>query len=141
MSPYALARNTRQTVLGTKEKNVIHTQVRGAQENNVSFANVVSSQNSTMKQAVKIKEMRNSVVVAGARVTIPLEAVQEVSSRFANTLYGYFIGKRLAFPLVENYVKNTWAKFGLKRVMLDGDFFMFQFDTKEGMEKVLESGS
>nr|GEY95222.1 hypothetical protein [Tanacetum cinerariifolium] len=34
---------------------------------------------------------------------------KEVSSRFANTLYGYFIGKRLAFPLVENYVKNTKA--------------------------------
>ncbi|GKA11304.1 putative RNA-directed DNA polymerase, partial [Tanacetum coccineum] len=53
-------------------------------------------------------------IVVGTRVAIPLEAVEEVRSRFANTLYGYFIGKRLAFPLVENYVKNTWAKFGLK---------------------------
>nr|GEW13176.1 hypothetical protein [Tanacetum cinerariifolium] len=75
-----------------------------------------------------------------AAVAIPLDAVEELTSRFANTLYGYFIGKRLAFPLVENYVRNTWAKFGLKRVMLDDGFFLFQFDTKEGMEKVIENG-
>ncbi|GJW25656.1 zinc knuckle CX2CX4HX4C containing protein [Tanacetum coccineum] len=76
----------------------------------------------------------------GAAVAIPMVAVEEVSSRFSNTLYGYFIGKRLAFPLVENYVKNTWAKFGLKRTQLHEDFFMFQFNTKEGMESVMESG-
>ncbi|GJW63854.1 hypothetical protein Tco_0115738 [Tanacetum coccineum] len=108
-----------------------------------SFVNVISSnhtEGSSSKKAVRIKEMRNSEVVAGARVAIPLEAVEEVRSRFANTLYGYFIGKRLAFPLVENYVKNTWAKFGLKRIMLDGDFFLFQFESKEGMNKVIESG-
>ncbi|GJY25818.1 RNA-directed DNA polymerase, eukaryota, reverse transcriptase zinc-binding domain protein [Tanacetum coccineum] len=62
------------------------------------------------------------------------------SSRFDNTLYGYFIGPKLAFPLVENYVKNTWAKFGLKRIQLQEEFFLFQFDTKEGMESVMENG-
>ncbi|GKE05932.1 zinc knuckle CX2CX4HX4C containing protein, partial [Tanacetum coccineum] len=39
----------------------------------------------------------------GHRLAFPLEAVEAVSSRFVNTLYGYFIGHRLAFPLVENY--------------------------------------
>nr|GEW98612.1 retrotransposon protein, putative, Ty1-copia subclass [Tanacetum cinerariifolium] len=57
----------------------------------------------------------------GAAVAIPLEAVKEVSARFDNTFYGYFVGKKLSFPLVENYVKNTWMKFG-------------------GMEKVIENG-
>ncbi|GJV38022.1 hypothetical protein Tco_1410499 [Tanacetum coccineum] len=103
-----------------------------------SFASVL--QNKPMRKAVKIKELRSDEVVAGASVTLPLEAVEEVSSRFANTLYGYFIGKRLAFKLVENYVKNTWAKYGLKRVQLHEDFFLFQFDTKEHMESVLENG-
>ncbi|GJW33277.1 hypothetical protein Tco_0053309 [Tanacetum coccineum] len=60
------------------------------------------------------------------------------NSRFANTLYGYFIGKILVFPLVENYVKNTWAKYGLKRIQLHEDFFLFQFDSKEGMESMME---
>ncbi|GKA87515.1 zinc knuckle CX2CX4HX4C containing protein [Tanacetum coccineum] len=103
-----------------------------------SFASVLS--NSQGKKSVKISEMHNMEAVEGAKVVIPMEAVEEVSSRFQNTLYGFFIGKRLAFPLVENYVKNTWAKFGLKRVMLDDDFFLFQFETKEGMEKVMEGG-
>ncbi|GKG13434.1 hypothetical protein Tco_0350394, partial [Tanacetum coccineum] len=93
-----------------------------------SFASVLS--NSQGKKSVKISEMHNMEAVDGAKVVIPMEAVEEVSSRFQNTLYGFFIGKQLAFPLVENYVKNTWAKFGLKRVMLDDDFFLFQFETK-----------
>ncbi|GJV91873.1 hypothetical protein Tco_1539686 [Tanacetum coccineum] len=92
------------------------------------------------KKIVKLQELRNPERVDGAAVAIPMEAVEEVSSRFSNTLYGYFIGKRLAFPLVENYVKNTWAKFGLKRTQLHEDFFMFQFNTNEGMESVMESG-
>ncbi|GJT91776.1 zinc knuckle CX2CX4HX4C containing protein [Tanacetum coccineum] len=59
---------------------------------------------------------------------------------FVNTVYGYFIGKRLAFPIVENYVKTTWAKYGIERVMLKNGFLFFQFSMKEGMEKVLENG-
>ncbi|GJZ98588.1 hypothetical protein Tco_0671041 [Tanacetum coccineum] len=55
----------------------------------------------------------------GADVAIPLAAIGEVSNWFVNTLYGYFIGKRIAFPIVENYVKNIWAKYGLERVMLN----------------------
>ncbi|GJT40405.1 zinc knuckle CX2CX4HX4C containing protein [Tanacetum coccineum] len=92
------------------------------------------------KRSVRISEMHNQEAVEGARITLPMAAVEEVSARFKNTLYGFFIGDRLAFPLVENYVKNTWAKFGLKRVMLDDEFFLFQFETKDGMEKVMEGG-
>ncbi|GJV33879.1 zinc knuckle CX2CX4HX4C containing protein [Tanacetum coccineum] len=103
----------------------------------VSFASVLQAK--TIKKVVKIKELRNDVSVEGAAVAIPYEAVEEVSARFANTLYGYFIGKRLAFRLVENYVQNTWAKYGLKRVHLHEDFFLFQFETKEGMDSVLEN--
>ncbi|GJT00532.1 zinc knuckle CX2CX4HX4C containing protein [Tanacetum coccineum] len=105
-----------------------------------SFANILNRNSNPNKKIVKLQELRNPERVDGAAVAIPMEAVEEVSSRFSNTLYGYFIGKRLAFPLVENYVKNTWAKFGLKRTQLHEDFFMFQFNTKEGMESVMESG-
>nr|GEU50636.1 hypothetical protein [Tanacetum cinerariifolium] len=71
------------------------------------FASVVHEK--PQKTIIKIKEMRNEVSVNGAAVTIPMEAVVSVNACFVNTLYGYFIGDRLAFPLVENYVKNTWA--------------------------------
>ncbi|GJR16497.1 zinc knuckle CX2CX4HX4C containing protein [Tanacetum coccineum] len=77
----------------------------------------------------------------GAAVAIPFAEVEAVCSRFANTLYGYFIGKRLAFPLVENYVKNTWGKYGVKRIQLHEDFFLFQFNTKEGMDRFWNMGA
>ncbi|GJU37869.1 zinc knuckle CX2CX4HX4C containing protein [Tanacetum coccineum] len=73
-------------------------------------------------------------------VTLPKAALDEVNARFVNTLYGFPVGKKLAFPMVENYVKHAWVKFGLKRVMMHCGSFMFQFESKSGMEKVLESG-
>nr|GEV20684.1 hypothetical protein [Tanacetum cinerariifolium] len=103
-----------------------------------SFSSVVHEK--PHKGTVKIMEMRNEVIVNGVAVTLPLEAVESVNACFVNTLYGYFIGDRLAFPLVENYVKNIWAKYGLKRIKLHAEFFLFQFNTREGMESVLENG-
>ncbi|GJT42647.1 hypothetical protein Tco_0951362 [Tanacetum coccineum] len=73
-------------------------------------------------------------------VAIPIEAVDEISSSFNNTLYGYFIGKRLAFPVVENYVKHAWTKFRIERTILHEGFFFFQFATRAGMEQVLKNG-
>ncbi|GJU48746.1 putative retrotransposon gag domain, aspartic peptidase domain protein [Tanacetum coccineum] len=94
----------------------------------------------TSKKTVYLSELKNDECVSGADVSILLASVDEVSDRFANTLCGYFIGKRLAFPIVKNYVKNTWAKYGLERVMLRNELFFFQFATKEGMEQVFENG-
>ncbi|GKB11098.1 zinc knuckle CX2CX4HX4C containing protein [Tanacetum coccineum] len=129
------------SIHGVKEGGIIKDGLGGDSgpvSNVPSFAKIV--QDKLVKKVVKITEMRNSEVVDGASVAIPLEVVEEVSSRFANTLYGYFIGKRLAFLLVENYVKNTWAKYGLKRIQLHEEFFLFQFDSKEDMESVMEHG-
>ncbi|GJT39899.1 hypothetical protein Tco_0939764 [Tanacetum coccineum] len=122
----------------TKCGNSVHGRAGIDTTTHVSFASMFKD--NTSKKAVRLFELRNDERVDGAHVTIPLEAVNEVSTRFANTLYGYFIGKRLAFPIVENHVKNTWAKYGLDRVMLRNGFFFFQFATKEGMEQVLENG-
>ncbi|GJW97212.1 hypothetical protein Tco_0179020 [Tanacetum coccineum] len=36
----------------------------------------------------------------GVEFSIPRKVVEMVSTRFDNTLYGYFIGKRVAFPVV-----------------------------------------
>ncbi|GKE66115.1 hypothetical protein Tco_1520276 [Tanacetum coccineum] len=83
----------------------------------LSFASMVKEKTTT--------KLTNEETVQGAHVAIPLGAVDEVSTRFENTLYGYFIGKRLAFLIVENYVKNAWEKYGIERVMLQNGFFFF----------------
>ncbi|GJV03626.1 zinc knuckle CX2CX4HX4C containing protein [Tanacetum coccineum] len=73
--------------------------------------------------------------------SIPMKVFETVSTRFDNTLYGYFISKRVAFPIVEYYVRNNWGKFGLTRIMMNskGSFF-FKFKTTKGLEDVLENG-
>ncbi|GJT33090.1 zinc knuckle CX2CX4HX4C containing protein [Tanacetum coccineum] len=47
----------------------------------------------------------------------------------------------MAFPMVEYYARNNWAKHGLKRIMMDSKgFFFFKFDSRAGLEAVLEGG-
>ncbi|PWA61874.1 ATPase, F1/V1/A1 complex, alpha/beta subunit, Zinc knuckle CX2CX4HX4C [Artemisia annua] len=76
----------------------------------------------------------------GAKVVIPITVVDDMCQKFTNTLYGYFIGQRVAFPLVEDYVKHAWVKFGFQRLILRGNFFFFQFSSQEGLLKVLAGG-
>ncbi|GJW77987.1 zinc knuckle CX2CX4HX4C containing protein [Tanacetum coccineum] len=74
-------------------------------------------------------------------IFIPRKVFEKVSKRFEHNLYGYFIGKRMAFPVVEYYAKNNWAKHGLKRIMMNiKGFFFFKFNSQAGLEAVLEGG-
>ncbi|GJR81781.1 zinc knuckle CX2CX4HX4C containing protein [Tanacetum coccineum] len=80
-------------------------------------------------------------VFNGVDIFIPRKVVKKVSSRFENTLYGYFIGKRMAFLVVEYYARNNWGKHGLKRIMMNSKgFFFFKFESQSGLEAVLEGG-
>ncbi|PWA55535.1 zinc knuckle CX2CX4HX4C [Artemisia annua] len=107
--------------MGSSDKVMISVQaaaMKGAndkanvtKEGPFSYASIFKKD--TSKKMVKISEMRNNECVTEADVTILLSKVDEVSNRFANTLYGYLIGKRLAFPIAENYVKNTWQNLDL----------------------------
>ncbi|GJV03961.1 zinc knuckle CX2CX4HX4C containing protein [Tanacetum coccineum] len=80
-------------------------------------------------------------VFDGVNISIPRKVVEKVSTRFEHTLYGYFIGKRMAFSVVEYYARNNWAKQWLKRIMMNfKGFFFFKFDSRAGLEAVLEGG-
>ncbi|GKE93356.1 zinc knuckle CX2CX4HX4C containing protein, partial [Tanacetum coccineum] len=47
----------------------------------------------------------------------------------------------MAFPVVEYYARNNWAKHGLKRIMMNSKcFFFFKFDSRAGLEAVMEGG-
>ena len=59
------------------------------------------------KKKVSFRYLNTNEMVKNADLAIPMASVEQVNNQFANSLYGYFIGKRLAFPIVENYVKNT----------------------------------
>nr|GEW54210.1 zinc knuckle CX2CX4HX4C [Tanacetum cinerariifolium] len=81
-------------------------------------------------------------VFDGVNISIPRKVVKKVSTRFEHTLYGYFIGKRMAVLVVEYFARNNWAKHGLKRIMMNSKgFFFFKFDSRAGLEAVLEVGA
>ncbi|GKE45761.1 hypothetical protein Tco_1473045, partial [Tanacetum coccineum] len=91
-----------------------------------SFASLLKNPNTaTTQKAVRLQKSSNPEKVQGANVVLPLAVVEKMSIRFENTLYGYFIGNRLAFSPVENYVKNAWAKYGLEHIILKKGFFFF----------------
>ncbi|GKG60521.1 hypothetical protein Tco_0612122, partial [Tanacetum coccineum] len=56
-------------------------------------------------------------------VANPKAIVDEVREHFSNTLYGYFIGKRYPFLIMEKYVLNTWAKYGIERAIIRNGFY------------------
>ncbi|XP_022037240.1 uncharacterized protein LOC110939954 [Helianthus annuus] len=90
---------------------------------------------------VNFRYMENIEAVDDVDVMIPIESVQQVQDRFANVLFGYFLGKRLVFPVVDYFVRNRWEKYGIQKCMMNGKgFFFFKFSSKEGMDKVLQDG-
>nr|GEU55768.1 hypothetical protein [Tanacetum cinerariifolium] len=64
------------------------------------------------------------------------------SKRFANTAYDFFLGKKVAYSIVANYVRNTWGEYGLVRSMFSSPtgFFFFQFSSIDGLDAMLEKG-
>ncbi|GKB55616.1 putative reverse transcriptase domain-containing protein [Tanacetum coccineum] len=65
-----------------------------------------------------------------------------ISEQFANMAYGFFLGKCVAYPVVANYVRNTWGKYGLVKLMLNSStgIFTFQFSSMDGLDAILENG-
>ncbi|GKA55834.1 reverse transcriptase domain, reverse transcriptase zinc-binding domain protein [Tanacetum coccineum] len=74
-------------------------------------------------------------------VVFLVESIRAISERFTNTTYGFFLGKRVAYPVVANYVRNTWGKYGLVKSMLNSSnrIFSFQFSSIDGLDVVLEN--
>ncbi|GKB04856.1 putative reverse transcriptase domain-containing protein [Tanacetum coccineum] len=78
----------------------------------------------------------------GIDVVVLVESIKAISERFVNIAYGFFLGKRVAYPVVANYVRNTWGKFRLVRSMFSSStgLFSFQFSSMECLNAMLENG-
>ncbi|GJZ07411.1 zinc knuckle CX2CX4HX4C containing protein [Tanacetum coccineum] len=59
-----------------------------------------------IKPKSNFRSLSSDNLFEGVNISIPRKIVKTVSSRLANTLYGYFIGKRIAFPVVEYFVRT-----------------------------------
>ncbi|GJY96006.1 RNA-directed DNA polymerase, eukaryota, reverse transcriptase zinc-binding domain protein, partial [Tanacetum coccineum] len=78
----------------------------------------------------------------GIDVVVLVDSICAINARFANTAYGFFLGKKVAYPVVANYVRNTWGKYGLVRSMFSSSngLFSFQFSSMHGLDAMLENG-
>nr|GEW04534.1 hypothetical protein [Tanacetum cinerariifolium] len=51
----------------------------------------------------------------GIDVVVPVDSIRAISERFANIAYGFFLGKKVAYPVVANYedvsTVPVWVKF------------------------------
>ncbi|GJS26098.1 polypyrimidine tract-binding protein homolog 2 isoform X1 [Tanacetum coccineum] len=74
-------------------------------------------------------------------VNVVVDTKSVPKNKFANSIFGYFVGKTIAFILVKNYVVNTWGKYGFQKIIKDDDgFYFFKFASKTGVDQVLEQG-
>nr|GFC73656.1 hypothetical protein [Tanacetum cinerariifolium] len=48
----------------------------------------------------------------------------------------------MAYPVIANYVRNIWGKYGLVRLMFSSytGLFSFQFSSMDGLDAMLENG-
>nr|GFC05447.1 RNA-directed DNA polymerase, eukaryota, reverse transcriptase zinc-binding domain protein [Tanacetum cinerariifolium] len=51
----------------------------------------------------------NTLEGNGIDVVVPVESILAISERFVNTTYGFFLGKLVAYPVVANYGRSSYA--------------------------------
>ncbi|XP_021995747.1 uncharacterized protein LOC110892919 [Helianthus annuus] len=103
-----------------------------------SYADSVKNQN---VQQVNFRSLACSVQHEDCDIVLPVESVRVVQDKLANTLYGYFLGDRIAYPVVDYFVKINWKKFGLQKSMMNANgFFFFKFEDQKGMLDALAAG-
>nr|GEZ79519.1 hypothetical protein [Tanacetum cinerariifolium] len=75
-------------------------------------------------------------------VVVLVDSIHAISECFDNTTYVFFLGKKVAFHVVANYVRNTWVKYGLVRLMFSSSarLFSFPFSFMDGLDVMLENG-
>ncbi|KAJ9536675.1 LOW QUALITY PROTEIN: hypothetical protein OSB04_un000148 [Centaurea solstitialis] len=109
--------------------------VNKKEEGGKCFAEVVGK---TDSDVLSLFPLENKV---HSRVVLPMELTKEAMKVHHTTLYGYFLGSRIPFPVVEGYVKQLWGKFGFVQAMMNNNGIMFfKFNDLGGCSQVLAGG-
>ncbi|CAI9780678.1 unnamed protein product [Fraxinus pennsylvanica] len=66
----------------------------------------------------------------GVKVVPPIDVAVSGCEMWKTTLVSSFVGKKLAFPVVNSIAHKLWDRFGLKDILsLDTGFYVFKFDS------------
>ncbi|XP_021996129.1 uncharacterized protein LOC110893325 [Helianthus annuus] len=111
---------------------------KASSSNPMSYADTVVAND---LKKVNFRALASSDKRDGCDIVLPRESVRSVQDKLANTLYGYFLGDRLAFPVVDYYVRTHWKKYGLLKTMMNANgFFFFKFNDEVGLSNALKDG-
>nr|GEY19323.1 hypothetical protein [Tanacetum cinerariifolium] len=104
-----------------------------------SYANV------TGKPSRKSLNIRTLYTPRGNRidVVVPVDSIRAISEWCTNTAYDFFLRKHVAYPIVANYVWNTWGKYSPVKSMLNytTGLFSFQFSSMDGFDTMQENAT
>ena len=107
--------------------------------NKKTYARMVESTSTVVDLYIKVIPKVDGK--PSGKVELPYADLMLGGAPYHATLYGFFVGKKLAFPTVNHFCFKMWKIFGLKDIMVnDEGFFFFKFDSKEGMMNVIEGG-
>ncbi|GJU89799.1 hypothetical protein Tco_0905430 [Tanacetum coccineum] len=71
-----------------------------------SYANVTCEQSRKALKFCTLFTLRVNRIT----VVVPVKSIRAVSERFANTAYGFFLGKRVAYLVVANYGRSSYNR-------------------------------
>ncbi|KAJ9557121.1 hypothetical protein OSB04_011735 [Centaurea solstitialis] len=130
----AIPQPSRKSVFDRLSGNTDVTKIKMG-EDGKCFAEVVGKSDS---DSLSFFPLENKV---HSRVVLPIELTKEAMKIHHTTLYGYFLGPRIPFPVVEGYVKQLWGKFGFVKAMMNNNGIMFfKFNDLGGCDQVLANG-
>nr|GEU33080.1 retrovirus-related Pol polyprotein from transposon TNT 1-94 [Tanacetum cinerariifolium] len=90
---------------------------------------------------IHFRTLVNDECVESVGCVLPKDAAAKVKSRYENSIVGFFLGKDPSYPVVQQYVSNTWRKFGFERITRNDDgVYLFKFATRSGRDQVIDKG-
>ncbi|GJS27007.1 reverse transcriptase domain-containing protein [Tanacetum coccineum] len=104
-----------------------------------SFASLLKPKDAINK--VHFRTLVNDERIESIDCVLPRDAAAKIKGRYESSIVGFFLGKDPSFPVVQQYVSNTWRKFGFERITRNDDgVYLFKFATKSGRDQVIEKG-
>ncbi|KAJ9565118.1 hypothetical protein OSB04_001084 [Centaurea solstitialis] len=78
---------------------------------------------------------------ADVMVSLPVELAKQAAKTYHSTLFGYFLGPRIPFLVVQQAVKKNWGKFGFQDLMMNANgVYFLKFNDEGGCAQVIEQG-
>ena len=129
--------NTRNGALGSKvtQRTSVFDRLSHPESQSPSYASVVGLKDRLGMDFFPLKDRSSTCI------PIPVELTKKAALAFNSTVYGYFLGPRIPFPIVQHMAAAKWGKFGFKDAMLnDNGFFFFRFNDEGGSKQAIENG-